>query len=86
MISGTTKTGFEFSIDEKKLNNMEFVDALAEVEDNARAFSRVINMMMDKEQKKRLYDHVRLEDGTVPVDAMVEEITDIMSSNAETKN
>lgn len=86
MISGKTKSGFEFSVDETKLNNMEFLDVLSETEENVLAFSKVVTMMFDPQQKKALYDHVRLEDGTVPIEAIVEEVTEVMSANADLKN
>lgn len=86
MITGKTKSGFEFSIDEAKLDNMEFIDALAEADENGLAFSKVVRLMFDAEQRKALYDHLRTEDGRVPVEAMVNEVTDIMQTSAELKN
>ena len=79
MIKGTTTSGFNFEIDENTLNNMEFVDALAEVEENPLMISTVIKMMLSPDQKKRLYDHLRTEDGRVPVEAIGVEMRDIFA-------
>ncbi len=82
MIEGKTSTGFEFSIDEKLLDNMELVDAIAEVDENPLAISNIITLLLDG-QKKALYDHVRTEDGRVPVVAMTNEIMDILEAGGK---
>lgn len=86
MISGKTSTGFEFSIDEVSLDNMEFVDALAEASKDVIKYSDVVVLLLGKEQRTKLYDHVRTEEGRVPVEAVVNEINEIMETSAETKN
>ena len=64
MIKGKTSGGFEFEIDGGVLEDMEFVDALAEtVNDNPLAFSNVCAILFGKEQRKRLYDFLRGDDG-----------------------
>lgn len=87
MIRGKTSTGFEFEIDEMKLDDMEFLDALSEVDENPLKFSKIIKMMLGEEQRSRLYDHLRTEDGRVPVDAANAAIIEIMEySKDDTKN
>ena len=87
MIRGKTSTGFDFEIDEKRLDDMEFLDALSEVDENPLKFSKVVKIMLGEEQKKRLYDHLRADDGRVPVDAANAAIIEIMEySKDETKN
>ena len=78
MKKGTTSTGFSFEVDENRFNNMEFLDALAESSENALAFPRALSLILDKDQKQRLYDHVRTEDGRVPFESIDREITEIM--------
>lgn len=86
MIKGTTKSGFEFSVNESTQNNMELLDALAELDDGNIAYMpKVATMILGKEQKKQLYDHIRTEDGTVPVDKFVEEIQDIFAAFSGTE-
>lgn len=86
MITGKTKSGFEFNLDETRLDNMEFIDALAEAEENGLAFSKVVKLMFDEDQRKALYDHLRTEDGRVPLEAVVNTVTEIMTTSAELKN
>lgn len=83
MLRGTTKSGFEFEIDEVRLNDMEFLDALAETQEDVLAFSKVNTMLLGTEQKKRLYDHLRDDNGHVPIEAMKEAIEDIFKSSGE---
>lgn len=80
MLNGKTKSGFEFSVDPNVLDNMELLDAVAEIDTNPLAVSKVINMVLGAEQRKALYDHLRTEDGRVPVKAVSDAITDIFSS------
>ena len=83
MKTGTTKSGFQFKIDEQKLNDMEFLDALAGAQEDGLQFSKVCTMMLGEEQKKRLYDHLRNEEGRVPIEDMQETIIEIMSNSGD---
>lgn len=83
MIKGVTKNGFCFEIDEARADNMEFLEALAETQENALAFPKVCSMLLGEEQKKRLYDYLRDENGRVPIADVEEAITDIMASSGE---
>ena len=87
MLTGTTKSGFYFEIDETALDDMEFVEALAELEENALKFPKVCTMLLGKAQKKKLYDHFRDENGKVPVEVISNAIAEIMTMAGEsTKN
>lgn len=82
MIKGRTKTGFEFEYDEKKLNNMEWIDALADADDgDVKALRDTFRMILDKDTLKKLYDHVRTEDGRVPLDSLSNELKDIVAAS-----
>lgn len=85
MISGKTSTGFEFVIDEEKLNDMRFVDVLAETSENVLAFPKVIAMLLGAEQKAKLYEHLE-EDGRVPIESVQAAVAEIMEASAKTKN
>ncbi len=85
-VEGKTKSGFEYSIKESALNNFELVDALAEVDENPLLMSKVLNMLLGKEQKKKLFDHIRKEDGTVPFELVEKELVEIFQSNQDIKN
>ena len=87
MLKGKTESGFCFKINEADLDDMEFVEALAELEEDALKFPKVCDMLLGKEQKKKLYDHLRNENGKVPVNAVSNAIAEIMSVAGEsTKN
>lgn len=84
MIQGKLENGFEFTIDEKILDDMELVDAMAEAEgENPLKFSTVILKVLGKEQRDRLYDILRNEDGRVPIEAVSDAITEILKSAGE---
>lgn len=80
MLNGKAKSGFEFSVDSSVLDNMELLDAVAEIDTNPLAVSKVISMVLGAQQRKALYDHLRTEDGRVPVKAVSDAITDIFNS------
>lgn len=66
MKKGTLKNGFEFEVDEKVMDDMEFIDLLAEADDgNPLQFSKAALILLGKDQRKRLYDSIRAEDGRV---------------------
>ena len=87
MLKGKTKSGFCFEIDETGLDDIEFVEALADLEEDALKLPKVCNMLLGKEQKAKLYDHLRNENGKVPVTDVSNAIVEIMSVAGEsTKN
>lgn len=47
---------------------------------------KVVNLLLDANAKQKLYDHVRDEDGTVPVEAVATEIYDIFQNGRQAKN
>lgn len=80
MITGVTKSGFHFSVDENAMNDMELVDILADDSmDDSFRMSHVLRKLLPGEQRKALYDHVRV-DGRVPVDAVVSAVEDIFTA------
>lgn len=81
-----TSTGFVYKINENALNNFELLDLFAEVDENPLLLPKVLNMLLGEETKKALYNHVRLEDGTVPADKVSNELMEIITGNTETKN
>ena len=46
---------------------------------------KVVNLMLGKEQTKKLKDHLRTKDGFVPSELMEAEITEILQKQAELK-
>ena len=86
MIKGKTKSGFSYELDKERLNNYELLEAIEELEENPLVLSRVVNLLLGKEQTKKLKDHLRTENGIVPTEKMSEEITEIFKNQGETKN
>lgn len=88
-IKGKTGTGFEFEIDKEVVEDAEFLELYYSQERSVKDFFPFITCAIGEEQKKRLYDHVRNENGRVPIERLKEELGDIILSlaeNPETKN
>lgn len=81
-----TSTGFVYEINENVLNNFELLELFAEVDENPLLLPKLLTMLLGKDGKQALYDHVRLEDGTVPADKVSNELLEIISGSSETKN
>lgn len=78
---GKTKSGFEFVVPRSNIDNMELIDAICDLNDgNGLATSKVVTLLLGKEQKKELYDHVRTENGNVPTQAVADEVREIMDA------
>lgn len=85
-ISGQTQSGFKYVLKKKDLNNFELFEALSELQDNPLLLPKVVLLLLGCEQKKMLYNHVREKDGTVPIEKIEKEITDIFKQVKEIKN
>lgn len=72
-----TASGFEFEIEDGVLDNMELLDAIAELEENPLKLTKVVKLLLGEKTKERLYDHVRNEKGRVPAEALSTEVADI---------
>lgn len=85
MLKGKTETGFSYEVSDESLNDYELVEILAEVDTNPLLLPKLVDKLLGKEQKKKLLDHLRTEDGKVPIDAISAEIMDIFQ-NGKIKN
>ena len=85
-MKGKTTTGFEFDIEDERLDDMELVDIMAEIDENPLLMPKLCKMLLGEEQKKRLYDHLRSEDGRVPIEATTNAIQEIVNSPGDLKN
>lgn len=82
----TTSSGFSVEIDESRLNDMELFDALCELTRGDRtALPTVVGKIMGG-SKKALYEHLRAENGTVPINAVEAEVVEIMQALKSGKN
>lgn len=82
MIKATTRSGYAFELAENTMDNMELVELMAEIQNdgNPVALAAAVKMMLGAEQQKALYNHVRAEDGRVPVTAISEAFVDIVKT------
>lgn len=83
-MKGKTTSGFAYEIDENVLDNMELVDALAEAQDdNPITISRACVLLLGKETRAKLYDHLRTPDGRVPIEGVSNAIIEIFKAYGE---
>ena len=80
MNEGKTSAGVDFALDEKVLDNMELLDAIAESDENPLALSRVCLLLLGRESRGRLYNHLREEDGRVPTEEVSAAILEIFDA------
>ena len=87
MITAKTESGFSIELEESTLDNMEVLDALSDLDEgNPLAMSRLVVKLLGKDGKKRLYDHLRTEDGRVPASAVESAIMELFQSINVGKN
>lgn len=84
-IKGTTSTGFDFEISQDRLNNYELVEAVAEVDTNPLVLPRLLNLMLGP-QARDLKDHVRTDEGLVPMESLMSEVEEIFANQKSVKN
>ena len=78
-----TKTGFEMEIDENIGDDMELIDTVAEVQaGNLMLLPQVVRKIFG-DYKQALYDHLRLPEGRVPLEAVSEEIASVFEELGE---
>lgn len=82
MVKVKLNNGFEVSIEPEQLNDMYFIEALAEVETNILKLSKVCSMLLGEDQKKALYKSLEI-NGRVPLEAVNEAVTEIMTKAGE---
>lgn len=85
MLKGTTKSGFEWECSAKIRNDWRFIKAIAKANSNdgderLEGTVDAITLLFGKDGEARLCEHLREEDGTVPMDKVTEEFLEIISS------
>lgn len=85
ILKGKTSTGFNYEVDKRRLENYELLEAFAEMETNAFAIVKVINLLLGTEQSIKLKDHVR-KDGLVDNKKIMSEIQEIVENSKDIKN
>lgn len=85
ILKGKTSTGFNYEVDKRRLENYELLEAFTEMETNAFAIVKVINLLLGTEQSIKLKDHVR-KDGLVDNKKIMSEIQEIVENSKDIKN
>ena len=84
MIKGTTKSGFDYTVQEEALDDYELLEELREIDKgNTSLVVDAIEKIIGPEQLK---EHVRDEAGRVSIKRMFDEIGEILRGNQEGKN
>lgn len=87
MIKGKTPTGFEFEIDETKLDDWELLEKFNAIDKGETGiFVDVANELLGKNQMAELKKHVKETVGKVSITGMVAELSAIFTEATETKN
>lgn len=92
MLKGITKSGFDYEIEDKALDNWELLESLVEVDEgNVGAIVKVARQLLDKRQLDKLKNHCKDPDtGCVSKNKMFIELADILggkgSEGDKTKN
>lgn len=87
MTTGTTKSGFAFTLDEGVLDDYELLETLAALDEgNAGEVVNMATLLLGQEQKNALKEHLRGENGRVPASRMVAETLEILQAAGKGKN
>lgn len=80
-----TSSGFDIDIDESALDDMEVLELVYSLQDgNMKSYIDLVDKIMSHEDKRRLYNHVRI-DGRVPIEEFSEELKEIMKGLKDKK-
>lgn len=87
MITGKTTNGFEFSVQEKALNDYRLLKVLRQI-DKGRADYMVdaVGILLGDDQADRLEQFIQKRDGEVTTSAMAEEFSEIIRAVSALKN
>ena len=88
MVKGTTSTGFKFSFDKARLDDMRLIEAFSDSVDESidniqrlKASKQILERLLGHEQKEKLYNHIEgYSDGLIPSGALAKELNDILAA------
>ena len=79
----TTEEGFVIEIDEEAFDDMEVLDMLSEVDENALVLPKLLIKTLGADGKKALYDFARNDKGRVPSGKALSIFQEIMTRAGE---
>lgn len=86
MIVAKTNSGFEINLNEDLMDDAELLEDILAVEHDPAALFRVSNKILTAEEKKKLYEQLRAEDGRVPLSAFGAAVGELLQSFTAGKN
>lgn len=87
MITGKTRSGFEFELDDEVLDDYELLEILHKLDSGEYGLvTEMVGKLLGEEQKDLLKEHVRGEDGKVSAKRMMDEVAEIFQANDSLKN
>lgn len=87
MFKGETSTGFEFSLGDDVMDDYELLEVLSSIDTGDYTLvPKMVEMLLGKEQKESLKDHLRNKNGKVSVKGMMEEVMEIFKESTPGKN
>ena len=91
MVNGKTTSGFEFSYDERLLNDWRIMEAIAYADspDNikkVKGTSDLVDFLLG-DNRESLFEHIKKNnDGFIPANVLQKELFDILASAKESSN
>nr|WP_211334364.1 hypothetical protein [Companilactobacillus furfuricola] len=86
MMKGKTKSGFNYLIPEKRLDNYELLEAISDIETNPLIMPKVLKLLFGEEQTEKLKKHLADKEGLVSMEKMTAEIQEIFENQTQVKN
>jgi len=87
VLKGETNTGFEFSLGDDVMDDYELLEVLSSIDTGDYTLvPKMVEMLLGKEQKESLKDHLRNKNGKVSVKGMMEEVMEIFKESTPGKN
>lgn len=87
MVKGETKSGFKFEADDEAMDDIEFIELLAQADESPTVLPKIAKIVLGDEQYKALKEHLRNKKGRVPVEAVLNALEEIFeSAGDEVKN
>lgn len=81
------KDGFETEIIEENVGDWEFLEVLSDIDEGEEGLIvKAARMMLGKDGVKDLKEHLRNENGKVPLEVMINALRELMESANELKN
>lgn len=91
MIKGKTKSGFKYELDERIKSDWRVLEAITDTENEdasimMQGVKNLANLILG-DNKQALFEHIsKKNDGFVPMELVIAELTEILSSENSLKN